>query len=145
MWWDATKFAEAFDGYGSQVVKHNPTVSTVPPFAGNDCLKSDIFYSWVTMQKNGAFKKAYSDWEKDQSFSFGRLRARDTDFFHGTCKNARLRLDAEAPADSKVAELEANNFALEEKMAALEAKSGANMAALEAKFAALEAKLTAAQ
>ena len=104
-------------------------MSTVPPFAGNDCLKSDIFYSWVTMQKNGAFKKAYSDWEKDQSFSFGRLRARDTDFFHGTCKNARLRLDAEeAPADGKVAELEAKLTA-----------------ALEAKFAALEAKLTAAQ
>ena len=76
---------------------------------------------------NGACKKAYASWEKERSS--GRLRARDTDFFHGTCKNARLRLDAEeAPADGKVAELEAKLTA-----------------ALEAKFAALEAKLTATQ
>ena len=114
--WDVAKvrwandFANAFD-------------STA--LSGNDCLKSDTFFSWATMQKNTAFKTAYASWEKERSsgrLRVGRSRARDTDFFHGTCKNARLRLDAEAPADSKVAELEANNFALEEKMAALEGK-----------------------
>ena len=102
------------------------------------------------MQNGLRLQDGVQRWEKDQSFSSGRLRARDTDFFHGTCKNARLRLDAEeAPAGGKVAELEAKSAlrrrpstsALEEKMAV----SSEDARGFGAKFAALEAKLTAAQ
>ena len=90
------------------------------------------------MQENGAFKNAYPDWEQERSF--GRLRPRPTDFWHGTC-DARRRLD-EAPADTKVAALEGKVAELEAKLEAKNNELEAKNNELATKFAALEAKLT---
>ena len=120
--WDVASVAD-FENMFTGMLGGDPSMGPPPPFAMDfdTCLKEDIFVSWGVLQRNKGFAETYASWAPDD--------LKDSSLVPGTC-DARRRLSYEAPADAKVAALEATNNELKEKMAALEAK-----------FAALEAEL----
>ena len=80
----------------------------------NDCLKSDVYGSWAVQQQNNAFAEKYSDWADAALACDGYVHdvdvhdvdvdIVDVDVHDG---DALRRLSDEAPADAKVAALEA--------------------------------------